>query len=101
MTSTSSVGSWKQSDLPEAVPVVTIVGASKALSSASRWCMVERVDAGALQRVVDARVELVGDRDQERLLGERQLVVDQALVGAAGLAAARPRVRWWFCWCHV
>ena len=34
-SSVSSVGSWKHSDLPDAVPVVTIVVASQALSSAA------------------------------------------------------------------
>ena len=37
VASTSSVGSWKQSDFPEAVPVVTIVGPSQADSIASAW----------------------------------------------------------------
>jgi hypothetical protein len=37
LQSTSSVGRLKQSDLPLAVPVVTIVVASQALSSACAW----------------------------------------------------------------
>ncbi len=37
-SSVSSVGSWKHSDLPDAVPVVTIVGPSQAASSAAAWC---------------------------------------------------------------
>src|SRR5215217_3172934 len=35
--STSSVGSWKHSDLPDAVPVVTIVGPAQAAWTASAW----------------------------------------------------------------
>ena len=68
MTSTSSVGSWKHSDLPEAVPVVTIVGAVERAQQGVSLVHVERVDAGALERVVNARVELVGDRDEARRL---------------------------------
>ena len=34
----SSVGSWKQSDFPLAVPVVTMVGPAQAACSASAWC---------------------------------------------------------------
>src|SRR5215211_1925148 len=34
---TSSVGSWKHSDLPDAVPVVTIVGPAHAAWIASAW----------------------------------------------------------------
>ena len=36
-SSTSSVGSWKHSDFPDAVPVVTIVVASQALCRAWAW----------------------------------------------------------------
>jgi hypothetical protein len=35
--SVCSVGNWKHSDFPLAVPVVTIVGCSNALYSASAW----------------------------------------------------------------
>src|SRR5215211_7088066 len=35
--STSSVGSWKHSDLPDAVPVVTIVGPAHAACTACAW----------------------------------------------------------------
>ena len=71
--------------------MVTIVGAVEGAQQRVALVHVERVDPGALQRVVDARVELVRDRDQERLLASASwCVVDQALVVAPGFEQRVP-----------
>ena len=84
VVSTSSVGSWKHSDLPEAVPVVTTVGPSNALSSASAWWRVEVLDPGVVKRLGDRPAELVGDGDEPSGPPLVDVVVHQALVRASG-----------------
>ena len=55
VVSVCSVGSWKHSDLPDAVPVVTIVGPSNAASSASCFsclCLSSELERTAHTRTI-------------------------------------------------
>ena len=83
MHRTSSVGSWKQSDFPDAVPVVTTVGPSNASRSACSLMVVQAFDPCLRERAGDPPVEVVGDRDRARRMGRVGVVVDQSVVLAA------------------
>ena len=82
--STSSVGSWKHSDLPDAVPVVTIVGPAQAACSASAWWEYSRSIPRAASASRDAGVQLLGQRDRAAGPAVLRRLHHEPLVLAAG-----------------
>ena len=86
------MGSWKHSDLPDAVPVVTIVGPAHAAWIASAWWDHSRSMPAGPQRVRDLGVQLLGDRRLAAGLRVDRALRDQALVGPPRLEQLVPRL---------
>ena len=82
--SVSSTGRLNASDLPLAVPVVTIVWPRRAAPSASAWWDQSALDPGARERLAQRRVEVVRDRRRSRPPARRsRAVATSSLVAAA------------------
>ena len=91
---TSSVGRLKHSDLPDAVPVVTIVGPAQARLERLGLVGVERVDPGARRapsRTAGCRSSGIGD--EPRLAGALERLAHEALVRAPGVEQLGPGLR--------
>ena len=82
----------KHSDLPDAVPVVTIVGPSHALLQRLGLVRVQLLDPGGGERVAQRRVQLVGHRDERRLARALVRLAHEAPVVQAGLQQLGPRL---------
>ena len=80
----SSVGSWKQSDLPLAVPVVTIVGPAQAACSASAWCDQSRSTPRASSASATSGCSSSGSATARARAAVLRGLHDQPLVLAAG-----------------
>ena len=82
----------KHSDLPDAVPVVTIVGPAQAACSACAWCDHSAPIPAAAQRAQQRRVQLVRERLGDRGARALEGLAHEPLVGAAEVQQGAPGV---------
>ena len=86
------MGSWKPSDLPDAVPVVRTTGRSHGRGERLGLVRPQRLDARARERGGDVGMEIGGDRRHARRARVLGGLGDEPLVVPPGLEERVPRL---------